>query len=417
MGSSTDPVGLLVYDVTAGAFVADISDYLHHLLESRRLTFTTVHQGAYHLVEFWRFLAASNLDLRRISDNALRRFRDDNFSKVKASRSHRGDSRKSRATVNLKLSRIYDWLIWLQEQGRLSVGTIGMRGLVTALLEEPRAHRHKNGGWRSTGGKYPLRFRDARQNAKHNAPLEIVSESHVDAISGLMMARHQEFVARRNQLFIDIADASGMRRGSICSLDVRQFGIEALRGASGEFLVRPSRQKFGYGKILPISLTLAYRVADFIESCWKPRVAEKAIAATTHKYALFISARDGSPITERAMTQAISKGFRALGFPKGVGPHRLRSKFTSETVDDELAERLELGLDTSIMSIAAAVAVKLGHDDPSQFYRYAASSQSRKARIVREGRLSELNALRAKVEELERELARGHGHHPRTTGG
>lgn len=155
-----------------------------------------------------------------------------------------------------------------------------------------------------------------------------------------------------------------------------------------------------------ISLTLAYRILDFIEQYWEPWVKRHKVPASIHRHRLFLSARGGRPITERAMTQIISAAFRELGFEKGIGPHTLRGKFTSETADDELAERLELGLDTSNRSIAAAIAPKLGHSDPDQFYRYASASQSKRARIEREGRITELKALRLENGELKGENER-----------
>lgn len=232
-----------------------------------------------------------------------------------------------------------------------------------------------------------------------------VTNEHVASLLSLFIERHEPYVAQRNILFIDIAETTGFRRGSICSLTVGQFEFAAIERAKEEFLVRPDRQKFGYINTFGIPLDLAYRIRQFIDAHWLPWVKEKKIGKAVHNGRLFLSAKTGGPITDRAMTQIVSAGFRELGLDKGIGPHRLRAKFTSEQTDNELAERKELGLDTSNMSIAADIAMKLGHEDPTQYYRYASSSQARQARIAREGKAAELKALRQENKERKEKLA------------
>jgi hypothetical protein len=336
----------------------------------------------------------------------LESFRDENLKKVQQSAKHRGQESHAKATVNLKLYRIYDWLVWLQDNRRLPVGTVGLRGLVQLLVEAQTATTRVKGRFnRLARGErmYPLVYPIPDANSKHNAPATVVSEKHLSDLIAHFMCHPDPFLSQRNVLFVDIADAAGFRRGSICSLDERQFRQVDIDKADGEFLVRPVRQKRGYSKTFAISLSLAYRIRQFIDDYWSPWIAESRIPASTHQHRIFLSVKTGRPITDRRMTQVVSAGFRALGFDKGTGPHVLRSKFTSETADNELVDRLELGLDTSNLSIAAAMAPKLGHNDPTQFYRYASSSQSRKARILRESRSAELKLLKEEVQVLREE--------------
>lgn len=403
---SADRVAFLVYDISDERLITEISDYAETQLTRRSNSVLTVEQGLNHLVEFWGFLKARGIALGMISDQVIECFRDENFKKVQQSAAHRGQENHAKATVNLKLYRIYDWLVWLQENQRLPVGTIGLRGLVTLLVEAQTATTRVKGRsnrFASRERKYPLVYSIPDANAKHNAPATVVSEKHLSDLIAYFMSHPDRFLSQRNVLFIDIADAAGFRRGSICSLDERQFRQADIDKADGEFLVRPLRQKLGYAKTFAISLSLAYRIRQFIDDYWLPWVAERRIPASTHQHRIFLSAKTGRPVTDRRMTQVVSAGFRALGFDKGTGPHALRSKFTSETADNELADRLELGLDTSNWSIAAAMAPKLGHNDPTQFYRYASSSQSRKARIQRESRAAELKKLKEEVQLLKEE--------------
>ena len=365
----------------------------------------TVHQGMHYLIEFWTFLTDAEISIRAVSNHTIRKFRDQSYERVRKSKAHRGGEDQAKLTVNHKLERIYDWFVWLQQTRLVPVGTIGRRGLIVANIEAPAVRKGRVSG-RASGSfrKYPLLYRVSRRNAKHDAPASVVTAKDVSSLIGQFSERFEPFIAHRNSLFVDIAESAGFRRGSICALRVDQFELSDIEQADGEYLVRPSKQKFGYAKTFGIELTLAFRIRDFIDNYWTPWVTKHNVPEAVHRNALFLSEKTGKPILERSMSQVVSRAFRALGFPKGVGPHTLRGKFASTFSDEELAERRELGLDTSNRSIAAAVAMKLGHDDPDQFYRYASSSQARQARVAREGRLAELKALREEVESLKSQL-------------
>lgn len=373
----------------------EISDYANWLITFKGAADLTVQQAVRHIIEFWEFLPSNDVRLTVLSDRLLREFRDQNLKKVMRSKAHRGGEEQAKATVNLKLRRVYDWILWLQEMRVVPVGTIGPQGRVTAAIEMRKTHVSGSRNRFASGAKkYPLLFKVALRNAKHNAPSSVVTSETMNNLVEFFVRRYEPFLAQRNILFADIADAAGFRRGSICSLRVDQFETHDIQQAKGEYLVRPQRQKFGYTKTFGIDLALAIRVRDFIDNYWLPWIAEHRVHRSVHQNRLFLSAKTGRPVKERSMTQIVSGAFRELGFDKGVGPHTLRGKFASDQADEELAQRRDLGLDTSNRSIAAALAMKLGHNDPDQFYRYASSSQARQARIAREGRRAELEALR-----------------------
>lgn len=395
----------LVYDLEDDRVLRELTDYATYQIDERGNSSLTVGQGLHHLVEFWAFLQYEGTRLRSVSNATIRKFKAENFKKVKKSKAHRGGDDQAKKTVNVKLERIYQWIVWLQETGRVPVGTIGRRGLVVAIIESKVVRKRSGGRWVAGGErKYPLLFKVGKRNAKHNAAGSVVTDTDVSDLMAYFSERFDPFVAQRNSLFADIADSAGFRRGSICSLRIDQFDMSEIETAEGEYLVRPSKQKLSYTKTFGIELALAYRICEFIENYWKPWVKEHKVLKSVHENALFLSEKTGKPILERSMTQVISRAFRSLGFDKGIGPHILRGKFASTFVDQELAERRELGLDTSNRSIAAAAAMKLGHDDPNQFYGYASSSQARLARIAREGSLAELKALREEVKTLREQV-------------
>lgn len=398
-------LGIIIYDLQDEQIVNCLTDYLQSLLYERHLSRHTVIQGAYQIVEFWTYLSENGVDASQITDCVLSNFRDSSYKKVMAAKAHRNSSEEAKRTVNLKLSRIYDWLIWMQGSGRFPAGVVGVRGLVTVYrLADDEISRRRTRRRSGFVGRYPLLFKVRDVNKKHAVQKGVVLDEHVSQLLAYFLTKYDLFTSQRNCLFVELADMTGFRRGSICSLTVDQFERVAIDEADGEFLVRPIRQKFSYSKTFGISLMAAYRVRQFVDDYWVPWVEEHGIPAKVHRNHIFLSSKSGAPITERAMSQIVSKGFRDIGFEKGVGPHSLRGKFASQVADEELEIRQELGLDTSNRSIAAAMAMKLGHNDPDQFYKYASSSQARRARIEREGRRSELSKLRTKIEELERRL-------------
>lgn len=403
------PVGnskceFLVYDIYKRSVIPEISSYAQALSREKMCTRLTIEQGLAEILEFWRFLTDRESHLGSVSDSVVKEFRDRCLDKVRKAPAHRGNENHAKATVNHKLYRIYDWIIWLEMMRMVPVGTIGRKGLVSTLVDLTTRRPSREDRGLVWGRKYPLIYKVANSNSKHSAPTAVTTDASVAALFAHFISRYDAYIARRNILFADIAEAAGFRRGSICSLCVDQFELEAVSTAVGEFLVRPRRQKFNYTRTFGISLSLAYRVREYIDSHLLPFIAAKKIPESVHQNRLFLSSKTGKPITDRAMTRVISAGFREIGFDKGVGVHSLRGKFASDLTDHELLERQALGLDTSNMSIAAAVAMKMGHNDPSQFYRYASATQARQARIRSEGRSAELIRLRAENEELKREI-------------
>lgn len=398
-------VGIIVYDLHKEEVVDCLTDYLQCLINDRHLSKHTVIQGSYQLVEFWAYLSEMGLQASQTTDRVLSSFRDSSYRKVIVAKSHRNSPEDAKRTINLKLSRIYDWLVWMQGSGRLPTGVVDACGLVTVYRPaDDWMFRGRNRRRRESVGIYPLLFKVRDINKKHAVQRVVVLDEHVSQLLGHFVTKYDLFTSQRNCLFVELADMTGFRRASICSLTVDQFDRSAIDGADGEFLVRPLRQKFSYSKTFAISLLAAYRVRQFIDDYWIPWVEEHGISASVHQNHIFLSSKSGSPITERAMSQIVSKGFRDIGFEKGVGPHALRGKFASQVADEELEIRQELGLDTSNRSIAASMAMKLGHNDPDQFYKYASSSQARRARIERDQRKSELGRLRSRIIELEQRL-------------
>ena len=189
------------------------------------------------------------------------------------------------------------------------------------------------------------------------------------------------YIAQRDLLFLDIAANAGFRRGSIHSLSVDQFDRDALEETEGlTAKLKPAAQKFGYDIDYDVGTMLMLRVVDFIEGVRAELLADLGVSERKAEMRVFLSAKTGRQMTDRAMTQRISRAMRAVGCAKGQAIHVFRGLYANEQVDDEIVYRLETGLDTSTESIASAVAPMLGQKSAKSLFTYIASKQTRNAR-------------------------------------
>ncbi|MFN4350943.1 MAG: hypothetical protein ACK4F6_09050 [Hylemonella sp.] len=214
---------------------------------------------------------------------------------------------------------------------------------------------------------------------------------------------------------LDIASVTGFRRGSINSLTVDQFtGADYVETRNGTVVIRPKKQKFGYGDTFEIPTFLHEQVKRFIVEHRDPFVERKSVRQTTHGGAVFLSNKTGAPLTDRSQTAIVSPVMRKLGLKKGSVLHVWRSKFAVEEVEKEYMDRKELGLDTSPQSIQLAVSTALGHRHPESIRPYISafeaskvSSRRAKQQEVLRKDMDRLIQLEEENRALRKELNRG----------
>lgn len=374
--SSFGAGGTLVYDLKSKELVRELSEYSVHLLSREQVSSITERLRMEHLIEFWKYLSKEKLTLRKLSDDQLELYRDRQLPLVKGNPRSIGSEGAAKETVNAKLISIYRWLMWLQENGRLSLGTIGPTGCRITVVPDTRyAHRKFGHGTVS----YPVLYRKTGRKSKHRASLAPTREQ-LDEVAAKLMERENEYAGLRDSLVLDIAVETGMRRASINSLRASMFDRVRLEKATGStFLVCPPSQKFGYEEDVRFPVWLGLRVADFIAGAREDFLKSKPHLQDNADDRIFLSTRDCAPLTNRALSQTISAAMRAVGLPKGVAIHSGRRLFAAERIETEIDRRIELGLDTSTDSICAAVSIEMGHHNPESLFPYVSRSQSRRA--------------------------------------
>ncbi|RYH32777.1 MAG: site-specific integrase [Alcaligenaceae bacterium] len=305
--------------------------------------------------------------------------------------------------MNAKLIRIYYWLAWMQKTNRVRPGLIGISRcpVISALGAGEVQH-----GRVPTSDKFPLLLRLKARKSKHDLPKFRPDESTLDALTEHFQgAGHSAHVAHRNCLMASIAAYTGFRRGSIQSLTVSQFeGDDYVETDRNSVLIKPKKQKFGYGDIYEIPTWLHEQIRNFISEYRSQVLIRCRAGARAHKNHVFISDRDGKPLTERAITALMSKALRALNAPKGFAIHLWRGKFAADETAEQYERRSELGLDTSILTMDSIIARTLGHKNLNSARPYTSEYEAAEVARRRALRDNERGADKKRILELEEQV-------------
>jgi integrase len=372
---------LVAYDLRRGELIEPLMDYVTHLSDKEQLNKKTVFNETFFLKSLFEFLPSS-ASLESITDDLLITFRDEELKKIMARSNSRGDELTGKRTTNLKLRRAYYFLDWCQKIGWLSKGSMGPIGCKITADFSSASHakpRSSSASRRRVNGKHnlPILFRRVGEGST-NRPRYFATASDREELSEYFRLNGTDFTFARNVLLMDIADIAGWRRGSINSLRCRQFDLDAI-GEAGETTIQisPPLQKFGYQKTFGVSFDLAVRVNSFIHTCRNAFLREMGWNEDRAADYLFISARDGRPLSDQAISRIFGRAFKAIGRPQGAGIHSFRRKFANAKVENELRARMRLGLDTSALSVAASVAIDMGQSNPDSLTPYVNRAHSR----------------------------------------
>ncbi|MBF8178041.1 site-specific integrase [Herminiimonas contaminans] len=367
---------LVAYDLIRNQLVPELMDYADHLSQRESLSSKTVINEIVLLKSLFEFLIP-NFSIKNINDSLLLKFRDLELSRTLENKISRGSEVTARRTVNMKLRRAYLFIIWCQESQRLSSGSIGAYNCkVTARCDQIKGIKWRGGFRNNATNDFPLLYRKAQAGIGPDQGY-FATDSDRSALGEYFARNGTTFTFTRNVLLMDIADAQGWRRGSINSLKCAQFS--AGEGSSEKIRIAPAKQKFGYGWFFEVEFALANRILNFINIERALLLAEMGWDEARTEDHIFISARNGKPLTDQAISRIFGNAFKVIGRPKGAGLHSFRRKFAECRVVDEIQRRLTLGMDTSALSIAASVAVELGHAHPESLKPYVSRSQSRLA--------------------------------------
>lgn len=378
--SETDRVAVVFYDVEAKCVVDDLTDYTVYLADEEQLDCKTISNHSYFLKRFYEYLRRRSVSLDRCTDRILRDFRKDEKESVLRSKSSKRKPLIANGTVNERLRRVYRWLTWLQETGRVRQALIGRKGCgVRSALPSRGAIERKRRLTPATSSQqaredYPLLFKKTALKSKHRRQFVPTESLRFQLVERLHETAFSPYIAHRNALIVDTANTVGFRRASINSLRIEQFLDGQIEKTDGAFMyVTPDLQKFGYEESFAFPVALAQRYAHFISTYLLPTADSRGWNIDLATCPVFLSYRNGRAMRDRSITKLLSVHLRALGAPTWNSTHSFRRKFANDEMDAETEFRVDNKLDTSIQSISATLALRMGQRNPASLEPYLAA--------------------------------------------
>jgi len=405
----------IAYDLEGERLLLEITDYSLSLVADERDE-KTIRNEVMLLKGFIEFLIRRRVSYQEVTDSFLVSFRDEEYGRVMAAKNSASSILTARRTVNAKLRRVYKFLFWLQHEQKLVVRLIGPLDCPVKSTYHP-ANEGRGGKARGRYGngksssEFPKLFDKSGKNGSRTQ-YEATDED-VQQIAEMFHLQASQHAAQRNILMMDLACEVSWRRGAINSLTCDQFSQLDFSDANHDsYIVVPPSQKFGYQREFEVPFRLAFRVAEFIATERKDLLLRKGWSEARTNGRVFISEQGGNPLENGTLSLIFGNAFRALGSPRGANIHSFRRKYANDEIDDEILNRLELGLDTSEQSVATTVAFKMGQSSPDSLKPYVNKSLTRmvkRHKNLKENRLKTLedenSDLKARIALLEKRHA------------
>lgn len=407
----------IAYDLKEERVRLEIMDYSLQLIDDG-LDEKTVRNEIFQLKGFCDFLDRHRLSYQDTTDSLLKSFRDEEFSLVLSAKNSSRAERTAKRTVNAKLRRTYKFLYWLQHSQKIASSLIGPQNCPVKSNYLPSSEggkQKKNGRYESgrRSGEFPVLFDHAGEGSR---PTQYeATDEDVQLIAEMFHSQASPHAAKRNILMMDLGCEVSWRRGAINSMTCDQFSrLDFTEVNHDSYIVVPPSQKFGYQRQFEIPFRLAFRIAEFIANERKDFLVKTGWSEARTQGRIFISERDGSPLKDQSVSAIFGAAFTALGRPRGANTHSFRRKFANEAIDEEILNRLEMGLDTNELSIATTVAFKMGQSHPESLEPYVNKNLDRmvkRHKKLKENRIQALEDenrdLKARIAHLEKERIGG----------
>lgn len=387
--------------VQTGQLINEFTDYSIYLTRDKSSSHLTLETALFHLTRLFVFLKNNKLKLDEFNDIDFRRFRREEFDRLRKKTGMEGSEKVQKRTINARVKRIYKFFLWYQEVafgGECLIGPSGCN--IRSELATVNLPYKMNA---SAFYLFPLLYKLTGARSKHR-PVQRATESVKAALVRQFSGATSEYLASRNILILDIADEVGLRRGSINSLTCAEFkdSLERNDGLEDTVVV-PRSQKFGYQVPYTFSFRLVASICNYIEGPRKQLLEGLKLPERIGEDRLFVSSKSGKPLTDHSITDIVASSLRKAGVKHGA-IHIFRHKFINDEVEREILRRVKLKLDTSIDSIAAAVALKVGQANPHSLYTYISDAQQRMRVEVPEDNASKIAAIQKEIEALESQL-------------
>lgn len=352
-----------VFDLDKRRLVRDVVDYLESP-SIRDLDIKTREKLVYHLVRPLEFLRRRGGSLHEITNELLREYRDWELEVTKEDRSYRGSVRTAKKTVNSKMDNVLLWLRWLQTNSGIDYGHLTLPFL------------NDKGRLVSVRKSSPAYFKGVGVNSKHRSTMLPPTEQFDAALEDAVSRPLDDYAACRNGIFGQLARSVGLRLESLTSLRTEQFFGPEVRQVAEGIIVVPDLQKFDFDNEFLVPAVLVEHIRGYVESERRNLILTKNQGVDLSEDRLFLSARTAKPLTGRAVSAIFGRAMRGAGFPKGSSVHAFRKEFGTKEAEHETLARLHSGLDTSSLTIAKSVSLRLGQSSAESSAPYVLQQQT-----------------------------------------
>jgi integrase len=385
--------GIPTLRLSTGVILEEPSAWLRFLVVKRRKSKDTAAEYAKILSEFIRLsgnrahIALDESVYRltfSVDDDLLIAWRDD--MEVKGLTCQR---------INKKISCIFRWLLWCQENGYISglVGKDPESGKVWPITAEEIESRDRNGRL-SFRKETPLLLSIVRQPNRHTP-----TRSEIESLHGRTSPyRH----AIRNSLIVSWAEEVGLRRLELLSIlleDIPSLAdIEALQVSDALFFLTVRNGKGCKKRRVPVSPHLLRITYEYIK-IERQDIVDRYDGCKEVPNIVFISDR-GSELNPNAVSNLMGKLFKDANV-RNASLHRLRAVFLTRVVESFMVKVDEHGIPIGEATVLLMAAEYAGHSNIWSLRPYLTALK--RARLERRG--ESLAELEQRKRELKREIA------------
>jgi integrase len=336
------------------------SDWLRHLIVTRRQSAESVRQFAYHLKNWWGFINRTGVAWDGVDDFVMRDWRDLLLEKNDA------------ATVNGRVSTVFRMYIWAERNGHTE-GVIGEvdfgRNFRPPLTVDVRTRRN---GTRSYSS--PLLIKTTAKPTLATPTNDEITKIH--AALAEMYGDNTDLLVR-DALILTWAEETGTRRAETLSLKVSDIpewdeilDLEEKGETKDISIVGKGRKR----RSIWARPELLAQTRDYIEGEREALVGRlRARLGSSYRIPkeVFLSSKTGHRLHNDTVSQNFAKAFRKAGV-KGSG-HRVRARFITNLAEASFEAAYEkLGSVPDLVSVLIPIAELAGHTNVETLKPYFA---------------------------------------------
>lgn len=327
--------------------VTVVTDYLVYRRMSNKGRPDTIKLEGWILRLYWEFMSRERANFIDVTDEFLIRWSNCMQKGIRVNHNQKPDPSKKgknnvlpieNTTINQRISVVVAFYVWCKEVRKIPSYVVGDPSIVDDAVYQITVKRNAKTGefcW-------PYYLKDTRSPRKPTP-----TDNDVKRLRDQIEKNHGDDVSIRNNLIVSWKENVGLREVEVTSLRTDQIPSQKEITELMEKEVRHqivlserlgNKTKGGYTRELYVDPLLLQDTRDYIDLI-RDEIVERFKRKGNYKEPpqIFLSVINGKSIKAKTLANELGKAFKDASVPGS--PHRLRSKFTFDTV-----ERLYIGM-------------------------------------------------------------------------